>query len=191
MNTQTWWYLARAGGIVAWALLSASVLWGLALSTRILGPRPRPNWMLDLHRFLGGLAVTFTGLHVLGLVLDSYVEFGPVEILVPFTGDYRPTAVAWGVIGMYLLLAVEVTSLLRRRLSRRAWRATHLLSFPLFVFATVHGFTAGTDAGAGRPLTYAMAAVTAAVIGLSVASWDHRRRPRPAFQRTRRHHLTA
>src|SRR5439155_733185 len=55
------WYTARASGIVAWALLSASVLWGLALSTRALGKRPRPNWILDLHRFVGGAAVAFGG----------------------------------------------------------------------------------------------------------------------------------
>ena len=32
------WYTARASGLVAWALLSAGVLWGLALSTKVLGP---------------------------------------------------------------------------------------------------------------------------------------------------------
>jgi DMSO/TMAO reductase YedYZ heme-binding membrane subunit len=145
MSSQTWWYFARAGGIVAWALLAASMFWGVALSSRFLGKKPKPNWMLDLHRFLGGLAVVFTGVHVLALVLDTYITFGFVEVFVPFTGDYHPAAVAWGVIAMYLLLAVEVTSLLRKRLSKRAWRTTHYLSFPLFGLATVHLLWAGTD----------------------------------------------
>jgi DMSO/TMAO reductase YedYZ heme-binding membrane subunit len=121
------------------------VLWGLVLSTKAFGSKPRPNWLLDLHRFVGGAAVVFTGIHVASLVLDSYIEFGVREILVPFTSSYRPAAVAWGVIAFYLLLAVEITSLLRKRLSKRAWRATHLLSFPLFILGTVHGLTAGTD----------------------------------------------
>jgi DMSO/TMAO reductase YedYZ heme-binding membrane subunit len=56
-------------------------------------------------------------------------------------------AVAWGIVGLYLLLAVELTSLVRRRLPRRLWRAVHALSFPLFALATVHGLTAGTDRG--------------------------------------------
>ena len=112
MTSQLWWYLARSGGLVAWALLSASVLWGLALSTRILGPRPRPNWILDLHRFLGGLAVVFTGLHVVGLVLDSYVDFGLTELLVPMASSYRPGPVAWGVAALYLLVAVEITDVI-------------------------------------------------------------------------------
>jgi len=171
MNSQIWWYLARSGGIVAWALLAASVLWGLAMTTRVLGPKPRPNWMLDLHRWLGGLALTFTGLHVSGLVLDSYVHFGPVEVLVPFTGDYRPTAVAWGIIGGYLLLAVQATSLLKKHMPHKAWRWTHTLSFPLFAVATVHGLTAGTDA-TGTLLWGSMLAASIAVLALTAARLD-------------------
>lgn len=171
VNSQLWWHVARSGGIVAWALLTASVIWGLALSTKITNGRPRPNWLLDLHRYLGGLAVVFTGVHVASLVLDTYVSFGLTEILIPFTGDYRPGWVALGVIGLYLMAAVEITSLLRKRLSKRVWRSTHLLSFPLFFLATAHGIRAGTD-GTGRPLLYTMIAATVAVVALTAARID-------------------
>jgi DMSO/TMAO reductase YedYZ heme-binding membrane subunit len=164
--TQLWWYTARSGGIVAWALVSASVLWGLFLSTKVLGRRPRPNWMLDLHRFLGGTAVVFTVVHVVSILADSYVHFGLAEVLVPLTGSWHPVAVAWGIVAFYAMVAVEVTSLLRKRLSKRAWRMTHLLSFPLFAFSTVHALSAGTDRS--NPLMMgAVVAVTAAVIGLT------------------------
>ena len=145
MTSQTWWYIARSGGIVAWAVLAVSVFWGLALSSRFLGKQPKPNWMLDLHRFLGGLAVVFTAVHVVALVADSYVSFGPVEILLPFTGDYHPVAVGWGVLSMHMLLAVEITSLIRKRLSKRTWHAVHLLSFPLFALSTIHLLFVGSD----------------------------------------------
>lgn len=145
MNGQLWWYTARAGGIVGWALLAASVLWGLALSTKVTGRRPRPNWTLDLHRFLGGLALVFTGVHVAAIMADSYVHFGLTEVLVPLASSWHPVAVAWGVVGLYLLAAVEVTSLLRKHLSKRVWRATHFLSFPLFLLTTIHVLSAGTD----------------------------------------------
>ena len=39
MTSQFWWYVARAGGVVAWALSTVSVVWGLMLSTRVLGRR--------------------------------------------------------------------------------------------------------------------------------------------------------
>lgn len=143
--TELTWYIARASGIVGWLLVSASVIWGLALSTKAASRVARPNWLLDLHRFLGGAAVVFTGIHVAAILADSYTDFSLVNVLVPFTGSWHPLAVAWGVIGLYLLAAVEITSLLRRRLSKRAWRATHFLSFPLFALSTVHLLAAGTD----------------------------------------------
>lgn len=146
MNPHLAWYAARAGGIVAWALLSAAVIWGLLLSTRLFhGRRPTPRWLLDLHRFLGGLAVTFTAVHIGGLVGDNYLHVGAADLLLPFASSWRPAAVALGVVGLWLLVAVEATSLLMRRLPRRLWHAVHMSSYVLFWTATLHGLLAGTD----------------------------------------------
>ncbi len=155
MNEQFWWFLARSSGIVAWALLVASVCLGLALSTRALGKRPTPAWSLDLHRGVSGLAVLLTVVHLAALVLDSYVEFGVAELLVPMASSWRPVAVTWGVVALYLLVAVEVSSLLRTRIPARIWRRIHLTSFALYLLATLHFVTAGTDAD-GVPATAAV-----------------------------------
>ena len=146
MKSQTWWYVARSTGIVAWSLLTLSMTWGLMLRTKILNGRPSPRWLLDLHRFLGGLSIVFVALHLAGLVADSYAHFGPAELLVPFASSWRPAAVALGVVALYLLVAIEVTSLLMRRLPRRWWRAVHLSSFATFLLSTLHAVAAGTDA---------------------------------------------
>jgi predicted ferric reductase len=146
VNEQLWWYVARSSGIVAWGVLTLAMTWGLLLRTKLLAGRPTPKWLLDLHRFLGGLAVTFTLVHLVGLVADGYVHFGPAELLVPLVSAWRPGPVALGVVAFYLLMAVEATSLLMRHLPRRWWRAVHLGSFGLFVLATLHGVTAGSDA---------------------------------------------
>jgi predicted ferric reductase len=146
MTTQAWWYLARASGYVAWGLVTSSVIAGLLLSIRLTNRRPRPAWILDLHRFLAGTAVMFTALHIGGLVADTYVHFGPADILVPLASHWRPAPVALGVIALYLLGAIEITSLLMRRLPRRLWHGVHLTSYVLFWLATFHLLTAGTDA---------------------------------------------
>ncbi|MCU1455679.1 MAG: Flavodoxin reductase (ferredoxin-NADPH reductase) family 1 [Acidimicrobiales bacterium] len=172
------WYVARSSGLVGWALLTASVLWGLGLSSRALGAKPRPVWLLDLHRYLGGLATIFTLVHVLGIVADSTVHFGLASVLVPFAATWHPAAVAWGVIALYLLLAVELTSLARNRLPRRLWRATHVASFPLFGFSTVHALTAGTDTGSVLFVSVAGAAV-ALVAGLTALRVHQLRHPAP------------
>ena len=145
MNEQFWWFLARSSGIVAWALLVASVALGLMLSTRALGRRPTPAWSLDIHRGVSGLAVLLTAVHLVALVLDSYIEFGVAELLVPMASSWRPLAVTWGVVALYLLVAIEVSSLLRTRIPVRVWRGIHLTSFVLYLLATVHFITAGTD----------------------------------------------
>lgn len=147
MNEQVWWFVARSSGIVAWALVTFSVCWGLMLSTKAAAKSTQPAKILDLHRFFGGLAVVFTGIHLLGLVADSFVYFGWVEVLVPFKSQWQPTAVAWGVVAFYLMLAIEITSLLMKRLPKNIWRIIHRMSLPLYVFATYHGIQAGTDTG--------------------------------------------
>src|SRR3954451_10039125 len=116
------WYVARSSGFVAWGLILATIVWGLLLATKVLGRRPTPAWLLSLHRYLGALAVAFVGVHVGAILLDGYTSIGVVNVLVPFTGTWDPLAVAWGIVAMYLLLAIEITSLARDRLSVRAWR---------------------------------------------------------------------
>jgi hypothetical protein len=166
-SANLWWYVARSSGIVAWAMVAASVLWGLLVTTHALRRRVGRPWLLDLHAFLGAAGVVFTGIHVVTILLDTYVHFGLAELLVPLASSWHPVAVAWGIVATYLLAAVEVTSLLRRHLSRRLWRWTHALSFALFVLMTVHGLTAGTDRT--NPLYVgATAVVTAAVVMLGI-----------------------
>lgn len=146
MNPQTWWYVARATGFVAWGLITASVITGLLLSTRLAKGRPSPAWTLDLHRFLGGTAVVATVVHLAGLVGDNYIHFGAAELLIPFASSWEPGAVALGIVALYLLLAVQGSSMLMRRLPRRLWRAVHLTSFAVFWTSTFHLQLAGTDA---------------------------------------------
>jgi hypothetical protein len=183
VNGQLWWYTARAGGIVAWVLLAGSVLWGLAISTKATRGKARPNWMLDMHRFLGAAALVFTAIHVASIMLDSYVSFRFVQVLVPFTSTWKPSAVAWGIVTMWLLAAVEITSLVRNRIPQRVWRLTHVLAFPLFAFSTVHVVTAGTDS-ANVLLRATLILANLAVVGLTAwRLWQLERRaaqPLPA-----------
>lgn len=144
MRSQTWWYAARAGGIVAWALLTLAVIGGLQLSTRLVR-RPTPAWVLDIHRFVAGLAVVFVAVHLVGLWADTFVQFTIADLLVPFASSYHTAALALGIVAMYLLLAIEITSLLMKRMSRRAWHTVHLSSYVLFTVATIHGLLVGTD----------------------------------------------
>jgi len=187
LHPQLWWYLTRAAGITAWVAALGSGLAGLALATRALGTKPKGPWLLDLHRGLAGVALVFTGLHVVALVADSYVHFGAADVLVPFASDWKPAAVAGGVVALWLYAAVEASSLAMRRLPKRVWRTIHLSSHGAAVAATLHALTAGTDAGHPLVAATAIGAVTAATFLLTYRVAAPRRRaaarrpvPRPA-----------
>lgn len=145
MNPQIWWHLARASGIVAWLMLTASVLWGVVLSTKAFPDRRRPAWLLDLHRWLGGLTLVFIGIHLGTLLLDEYTSFGIVDLVVPYASDWKPGAVALGVVALWLLVAVQLTSLMMKKLPKRFWRAVHLTSYLAFWATSLHASAAGTD----------------------------------------------
>jgi DMSO/TMAO reductase YedYZ heme-binding membrane subunit len=182
MTSQMTWYVARSSGLVAWALLVTTIAWGMLLATRVLGRRPTPAWLLSLHRFLGALAVAFVAVHVGAILLDSYTNFSLVNVLVPFTGTWHPVAVAWGIVAMYLLVAIEVTSLLKHRMTNKSWRAVHLTAYAVFALSTVHMLTAGTDVRAVISSALAALIGTVAVFG-SAALYIWRSDPETATRR--------
>ena len=93
MNPQTWWYMSRASGMVAWMVLGTTCLWGVLLTTRMLKPADRPAWLLDLHRWLAALAIVTTGMHLASLVADNYTYFGWRELFVPQASTWKTGAV--------------------------------------------------------------------------------------------------
>jgi predicted ferric reductase len=168
LSAHLWWYVARAGGLVAWALVVASCAWGLLHATRALGRKPSPAWMLSTHRYLSALALAFVAVHVVAIIADGYVQFGVVDVLVPMASAWHPLAVAWGILGMYLLVIVEATSLTRQRIPPRAWRGIHLLSYVVLASATIHLLAAGTDANALLPTASTVLIGVAVVFGVAM-----------------------
>jgi hypothetical protein len=181
VSTHFWWYVARAGGLVAWGLVVASCTWGLLHALRAFGRRPTPAWMLSTHRYLSALAISFVAVHVVAILADGYVRFSLADVFVPLVSTWHPVAVAWGIVGMYVLVAVEATSLLRAHLTHRVWRGIHLLSYVLLGFVTVHLLTAGTDARELLPAASAVMIGVATVFGVAMLlTWRSAPRVRAA-----------
>jgi len=167
MTPRFWWYAARSSGIVAWALAAASVIWGLLLSTRSARGIAKPSWVLDLHRFLGALTLAAVVVHLSALVADTFVPFRLSDLLVPGASAWKTVPVAFGVIAFWLVVAVEASSLVRRRLPNKVWARIHLLSFVAYGLATLHYLQAGTERS--NPIVLlAVEAASAIVIGLTM-----------------------
>lgn len=152
----TLWYLARAAGFTALFAATASVVLGaLASGARTSDPQSLDRRVLRqlAHRSAAVVTVAMLLLHVVLLVLDSFVDVSVLGALVPFTAGYRGVALGLGTLATYAMLAVVVTGAARGRIAAsaagaRAWRAVHLAAYAVWVLAMAHGLLAGTDTGA-------------------------------------------
>ena len=176
------WYAARAGGVVAYVLLTSAVVLGLTMTSR----RRLERWprlaIEDVHRFIGQLAGVFIALHIVTIAIDSYLPFSLSSLIVPFTSIYRPLWVGLGIVAAELLLALAVTNRLRNRsISYATWRRWHYLNFGVWGAATLHGVGSGTDRS--TPWLLALYVVASALV-LGLTGWRIARRrkvPRLAF----------
>ena len=142
-----WWYVTRASAMIAWALMTLSVVWGILLSTRVMRRVDNPAWLQDLHSFLGGTMLIMVALHMVSLMFDQWLTFTPTEMLVPFATDFKPLPVALGIIAFYLLLAVQGSSMMMNRLPRMFWKGVHYSSFVAVILISFHAGFTGTDVG--------------------------------------------
>jgi len=145
-SQQLWWYITRSAGIIAYLLLWLSMVWGLAVPSRIISPLIDQASTFDFHQFISLLSIGFALLHILVLTLDRYLPYSTLQILIPFLSPYRPLWVGIGVISFYIIVLVTVTFYLRSRIGMGAFRAIHVFSLLSYLGITLHGLYAGTDA---------------------------------------------
>jgi DMSO/TMAO reductase YedYZ heme-binding membrane subunit len=139
------WYLTRAAGLVSLVLLSATVVLGLVASVGWTTQRWPRFLSQSVHRNLSLYCLAFIGLHVVSTVADGYVPIGIVDAFIPFRSPYRPLYVGLGALAFDMLLAVAITSGLRRRIGTGAWRAVHWLAYACWPIAVLHGLGSGSD----------------------------------------------
>jgi DMSO/TMAO reductase YedYZ heme-binding membrane subunit len=154
-------------------MLTASVLWGIVLATDLFPNQRRVAWLLGMHRWLAGLTFFFIAGHLMTLLLDSYARFSVRALLVPYASTWRPTAIAVGVVSLWLLVAVEMTALARKRFSRKWWRTIHIASYGVFWAVCIHGALAGTDSSKPIYMVSAIAALAAVVFAASYRALSH------------------
>jgi DMSO/TMAO reductase YedYZ heme-binding membrane subunit len=168
LGPSAYWYLARSTGAVALVLLTLSVILGILDSVRFSSAPRWPRFAIDsLHRDTSLLVIAFTAIHVVTSVLDGFAPVSLIDGLIPFRSPYRPLWLGLGALSFDLLIALVITSLLRRRLGYRAWRAVHWLAYASWPVAVLHGLGTGTDVKAGWSLALTagcLAAVLAAAV---------------------------
>lgn len=159
------WYATRATGVVALVLLTGTVVLGVVGTARVASPRWPRVVTAGLHANLALISAGMVCVHIVTTVLDPFAPIGWMASVIPFSSTYRPLWLSLGAIAFDLLAAVLITSLLRARLSHRAWRAVHLLVYASWPIALWHGLGTGTD----TRLPWLLAVDVACVAAVAVA----------------------
>lgn len=139
------WILIRGSGIGAFTLLTASTIWGLLTSSKLLGRRVKAKPLTWFHESLGIGALLATIAHLVFISIHDYVDFSWAEILIPNRSDWKPFPIDLGIAAFYGLVVIVVSFYAKRWIGQKTWRAIHFTSFGVFVGSLLHGMLAGTD----------------------------------------------
>lgn len=140
------WDIARAGGFTAYTLLTLAVVVGLALSTHLQSPSRWPRLInSELHNFLTLLSTIFLVVHILATWVDPFTKFNWNEILIPLASHYRPAWMAFGIVALYLGIAIGISTWLRPLIGYKMWRQLHVLTLGIFALVSIHGIGTGSD----------------------------------------------
>lgn len=191
----TWWYLARAAGIVMLVCFTFAVCLGALGSVRVdpLDPDSRERRLLTqyLHRAAAVTGMLLIVVHATAIVVDGKSGVSVSGVLIPLTAGYRPIAVALGTLSAYLFVFVAILGASRRRIATsvggaRLWRVLHGASYVAWAAAILHGFLAGTDAGTGRMTAINVSCLLAVTVCVAIRLRSHalaRRQPLAAARR--------
>jgi len=165
---------SAATGVISMALLTAVVVLGILVNRKGRLPGLPRFAGLSLHRYLSLLAVGFLTLHILTALAAPFADIGLAAAVIPFTSGREPVWLGLGAVSFDLMIALIVTSLLRRHIGRRVWRAVHWLAYVCWPAALAHSLGTGPGMRSGRLLDLAVgcvAAVAAAVGWRLVGTW--------------------
>jgi len=160
------WYATRGAGASTMLLLTASVVLGIG-EERGWRPAKTPRYAVAaLHRTLSMLALVMLVVHIVTTIADPFPKIGIGAAFIPFATNYRPLWMGLGTVASDLLIALIITSLLRRRLGYRAWRGVHWAAYACWPVAILHGLGTGSDTKSSWMLALTLASVAAVLVAV-------------------------
>lgn len=139
------WLLTRSAGVGAYLMLYLAVAWGLLATTSLVTKRVSKRSSTAFHGFVASAGLFLLALHLTGLLLDRFVRFDLLDLVIPFHSSFRPFALTLGIVAMFATVIVLASSWTRKLLRPTLWRSIHLLAVPTFAMALLHGLLAGSD----------------------------------------------
>ncbi|MEV6961507.1 cytochrome b/b6 domain-containing protein [Streptomyces sp. NPDC051207] len=175
-------FLNFGAGVLSLVSLSCSVVWGLVAQDRIVLDARRRIIGQAVHRTTAVASIAFLLLHVITKIALDHTE--PIAAVLPFALGVTGSE---GLIGLgsaagLLMVFVGITGALRSAFASPApvaahWRTMHMLAYPAWCAALVHGLYAGRAAKPVFVFLYGLC-----VLGV-LAALALRAAPRPVKRR--------
>jgi sulfoxide reductase heme-binding subunit YedZ len=150
------WYVVRAAGFVAAGLLILLMLSGIGQVTGLTYRFLEPIKAWAVHKALALSLCAAVFIHVLFLLLDHYIHFSIPQVLIPFLSSYSnhsslfgiglaSIGVASGILAMYGIAIIVLSSLSWIDTKPKTWRLLHYLSYFVVLATFVHALGVGSD----------------------------------------------
>lgn len=154
----TWTTLIRVSGLVALGLLIADVALGVLITGGVARRIVNVKQKQQAHVALGVLLVLAIITHVSAILGSHYLGWTYKDIFETGTGTSAHSA---GVIALYLIALVAISTALKRWIPVTVWRTIHhTVPFAALALVVFHGLYAGTDAKTLRIILPAVFALT-------------------------------
>nr|WP_210574527.1 cytochrome b/b6 domain-containing protein [Streptomyces sp. GESEQ-4] len=147
-------FLNFGAGVLTLVLLTCSVIWGLVAQDRMILNTRQRIIAQGIHRVTAVGSIAFLLLHIgVKLALDHVGWFAVfIPFVLVFSGDDEVLGggvlIGLGTLAGQLMIFVGITGALRNQFAGAGpvaarWRAMHMLAYPAWCAALVHGLYAG------------------------------------------------
>ncbi len=150
------WYVIRAAGFTAAGLIVLLMLSGIGQVTGFTFRFIEPVKAWIIHKALAIALLVAIAIHIGFLLIDHYISFSIFQITIPFLSTYNnktqflglplgSLGVTFGILAMYGVVILVVSSLYLMQRKKRTWRLLHYLSYAVAVLVFFHVLYVGTD----------------------------------------------
>ncbi|MGA5321187.1 cytochrome b/b6 domain-containing protein [Streptomyces seoulensis] len=175
-------FLNFGAGVLSLVSLSCSVIWGLVAQDRVLLNTRQRIIGQAVHRTTAVASIAFLLLHITTKIALDHTQL--IAALIPFSLGVTGSGglIGLGSLAGLLMVFVGVTGALRSNFATPApvaarWRAMHMLAYPAWCAALVHGLYAGRQAKPVFVILYGLS-LLGVMAGLAL-----RAAPRPVKRR--------
>ncbi len=149
MQDESFLELSNDAGLAATVVLTFNFLLGMLLGTaykknfywKKLPQKMQQTDVNNLHNWTAYVALIIATIHPLLLLFAPTTKFSFIDVIFPVNAPHQKIFVATGTLSLFALIIVIITTQksLKKRMSFRAWKNIHLISYGTALLFIAHG----------------------------------------------------